>query len=92
MTEQPEQNVHHSTDPAQPNPADQSATVSELVQKRLEESLLSAPVKVLLQEALGDGEARGMSSVGRIYLDSVAVTGFRGIGPRTWLGLSPGPA
>lgn len=91
MTEQPEQNVHHSTDPAQPNPADQPATVAELVQKRLEESSLSEPVKVLLQEALGDGEARGTSSVGRIYLDSVAVTGFRGIGPRTWLNLSPRP-
>ncbi|MGW3246552.1 AAA family ATPase [Streptomyces sp. NPDC001070] len=91
MTEEPEQNVHHSTDPAEPNPADQPATVAELVQKRLAESSLSDPVKVLLQEALGDGEARGTSSVGRIYLDSVAVTGFRGIGPRTWLGLSPRP-
>ncbi|MCP3821509.1 ATP-binding protein [Streptomyces sp. A3M-1-3] len=87
-TEQSEQNVHHSTDPAQP---DQPATVAELVQRRLEESSLSEPVKVLLQEGLGNGEARGTSSVGRIYLESVAVTGFRGIGPRTWLGLSPRP-
>ncbi|WP_405668917.1 AAA family ATPase [Streptomyces sp. NBC_00055] len=91
MTEQPEQNVHHSTDPAQPNPADQPATVADLMQKRLEESSLSAPVKVLLQEALVNGEVRGTSSAGRIYLDSIAVTGFRGIGPRTWLGLNPRP-
>ncbi|MFC4607088.1 AAA family ATPase [Streptomyces maoxianensis] len=90
-TEQPEENVHHSTDPARPNPAEQPATVAELVQTRLEESSLSEPVKVLLQEALGDGKARETSSVGRIYLDSVAVTGFRGIGPRAWLGLSPRP-
>ncbi|MCZ7459197.1 AAA family ATPase [Streptomyces sp. WMMC940] len=89
--EQPEENLHHSTDITRPNPADQPATVAELVQLRLEESSLSEPVKVLLQEALGRGEERGTSSVGRIYLESVAVTGFRGIGPRTWLGLSPRP-
>ncbi|HLL35868.1 MAG TPA: AAA family ATPase [Streptomyces sp.] len=90
-TEQPEQNARHSTRSAQPAPAGQSMPVAELVQARLAEATLSEPVKVLLKEALGDGDAQETTPTGRIYLDSVAVTGFRGIGPRTWLNLSPRP-
>ncbi|WP_329370203.1 hypothetical protein [Streptomyces sp. NBC_01483] len=44
---------------------------------------------MLLKDTLGEGETEGTSSVGRIHLASVAVTGFRGILPRTWLNLSP---
>jgi recombinational DNA repair ATPase RecF len=91
MTEQSEQYEHPSTDLAQPVAGDQPATVAGLVGQRLEESPLSEHVKALLREALGEGETREASSAGRIYLNSVAVTGFRGIGPRTWLGLSPRP-
>ncbi|MFJ9360773.1 AAA family ATPase [Streptomyces mirabilis] len=87
-TEQPQHTAHHSTQPPQTAP---SMPVAELVEARLAETVLSEPVKVLLKDALGEGEAEGPSSVGRIHLASVAVTGFRGIGPRTWLNLSPRP-
>nr|WP_248296731.1 ATP-binding protein [Streptomyces sp. S1D4-11] len=87
-TEQPQHTAHHSTQPTQTAP---SMPVAELVEARLAEAVLSEPVKVLLKDALGEGEAEGPSTVGRIYLASVAVTGFRGIGPRTWLNLSPQP-
>jgi recombinational DNA repair ATPase RecF len=75
----------------QPHPTDRPATVAELVQTRLVDAPLPEPVKVLLKEALGDGTTRETSSVSRIYLESVAVTRFRGIGPRAWLKLSPRP-
>ncbi|MEU3293345.1 hypothetical protein ABZ722_13370 [Streptomyces longwoodensis] len=75
----------------QPHPTDRPATVAELVQTRLADAPLPEPVKVLLKEALGDGTTRETSSVSRIYLESVAVTRFRGIGPRAWLKLSPRP-
>ncbi|WP_369248129.1 AAA family ATPase [Streptomyces sp. R41] len=87
-TEQPQHTAHPSTQPTQTAP---SMPVAELVEARLAEAVLSEPVKVLLKDALGEKEAEGPSSVGRIYLASVAVTGFRGIGPRTWLNLSPRP-
>ncbi|MFF7123347.1 AAA family ATPase [Streptomyces sp. NPDC008240] len=91
VTEQPRQNAHNPTDPARPAPSDQPVSVAGLVEARLAEEALTEPVKVLLKEALGDGEPRGTSSVGRIYLESVAVARFRGIGPRAWLKLSPRP-
>jgi hypothetical protein len=91
MTEQPEQNAHDPEDTARSDQGDPPGTVAALMRRRLEESPLAEPVKLLLREALGDGETRGRSSAGRIYLESVAVTGFRGIGPRAWLGLSPRP-
>ncbi|MFF7565249.1 AAA family ATPase [Streptomyces pseudovenezuelae] len=91
VTEQPPQNAHHPTDPARPAPSDQPLPVATLVEARLAEESLSGPVKVLLKEALGDGEPRATSSAGRIYLESVAVARFRGIGPRALLKLSPRP-
>ncbi|WP_411091910.1 AAA family ATPase [Streptomyces sp. 049-1] len=91
VTEQPRQNAHDPTDPARPAPSDQPAPVACLVEARLAEEELSEPVKVLLKEALGVGEPREASPAGRIYLESVAVARFRGIGPRAWLKLSPRP-
>ncbi|MFE6551722.1 AAA family ATPase [Streptomyces sp. NPDC057746] len=87
----PKQNAHYSTDPARMPPPGQSVPLADLVEARLAEAELSEPAKALLKEALGDGETQGTSPGGRIYLDSVSVTGFRGIGPRTWLNLSPRP-
>ncbi|MFF8999280.1 AAA family ATPase [Streptomyces achromogenes] len=75
----------------QPHSTDRPATVAELVQTRLADAPLPEPVKVLLKEALGDGTTQETPSVSRIYLESVAVTRFRGIGPRAWLKLSPRP-
>ncbi|MCX4233796.1 AAA family ATPase [Streptomyces ortus] len=91
VTEQPQQNADHPADPAQPTPADQPVPVAELVRTRLGEVALTEPVKTLLKEALGDSETGGTSTVGRIYLESVAVARFRGIGPRALLKLSPRP-
>ncbi|WP_327683278.1 AAA family ATPase [Streptomyces sp. NBC_00467] len=91
VTEQPQRNANHPTDPAQPPPADQPVPVAELVRTRLGEVALTEPVKALLNEALGDSETGGTSTVGRIYLESVAVARFRGIGPRALLKLSPRP-
>ncbi|MEH0424457.1 AAA family ATPase [Streptomyces sp. B21-083] len=91
VTEQPQQNADHPTDPAEPTPSDQPVPVAELVRTRLGEAALTEPVKALLNEALGDSETRETSTVGRIYLESVAVARFRGIGPRALLKLSPRP-
>ncbi len=76
---------------AAPDPNEPPLPVAELVAARLAAAPLGDPVKALLREALGDEEALEASQVSRIYLDSVAVAGFRGIGPRTWLNLSPRP-
>ncbi|SBW20864.1 hypothetical protein FDG2_1828 [Candidatus Protofrankia californiensis] len=95
VTEQPEQNAHRPS-PSQPQtagtaPAGQPVPVAELVAARLAEAGLDEPVKALLREALGSVEEQGASPTGRIYLESVAVSGFRGIGPRAFLNLTPYP-
>lgn len=76
---------------AAPAPHDPPLPVGELVAVRLAQAPLGEPVKTLLKEALGDEEAQRGSPGGRIYLGAVAVTGFRGIGPRARLNLSPRP-
>ncbi|GLW17642.1 hypothetical protein Stsp01_43850 [Streptomyces sp. NBRC 13847] len=91
VTEQPQRNADDPTDPSQPCPADQPVPVAGLVEARLAEAALTEPVKALLKEALGESETRGTSPIGRIYLESVAVARFRGIGPRALLKLSPRP-
>ncbi|WP_329490207.1 AAA family ATPase [Kitasatospora sp. NBC_01246] len=68
--------------------------LAETVAKRLAESALPEPVKALIREALDSnaaGTATSSAPSGRVYLDSVAVNGFRGIGPRARLSLSPRP-
>lgn len=70
--------------------------LTETVMARLAESTLPEPVKALLRDSLGgdttDSEtvASGVAS-GRVYLDSLTVNGFRGVGPRARLSLSPRP-
>lgn len=70
--------------------------LAETVATRLAESALTDPVKALLRDALGSGTAdagttTSSAASGRVYLDSLAVNGFRGIGPRARLSLSPRP-
>ncbi|MFI8390686.1 AAA family ATPase [Streptomyces sp. NPDC085540] len=69
--------------------------LAETVATRLAESALTDPVKALLRDALGSGTAdagtTSFASPGRVYLDSLTVNGFRGIGPRARLSLSPRP-
>ncbi|WP_329026214.1 AAA family ATPase [Streptomyces sp. NBC_01423] len=91
MTERPDQSAHDPEDTEPSDQDDRPETMATLMRRRIEESPLGEPVKLLLKEALGAGEARGASTVGRIYLESVAVTRFRGIGPRAWLKLTPRP-
>ncbi|MFI8347534.1 AAA family ATPase [Streptomyces sp. NPDC085596] len=90
-SEQNQPNAHPSTDPAPQAPAAESMPLAELVEARLTAATLGEPVKALLTEALGSAQPPGNSPTGRIYLDSVSVEGFRGIGPRAWLNLSPRP-
>jgi recombinational DNA repair ATPase RecF len=70
-------------------PAAESVPLADLVETRLAAASLGEPVKALLTEALGSAQTPGNSPMGRIFLDSVSVEGFRGIGPRAWLNLSP---
>ncbi|MEU7026534.1 AAA family ATPase [Streptomyces sp. NPDC046275] len=68
--------------------------LAETVATRLAESALTEPVKTLLHEALDSdttGATPSSDSPGRAYLDSLTINGFRGIGPRARLGLSPRP-
>lgn len=91
-TEQNPQNAHRPpARPVQPAGDTQSLSVADVVAARLAEAKLSESVKTLLKEALGEADTHGTSSVRRVYLDSIAVTGFRGIGPRAWLNLNAHP-
>ncbi|MET7904789.1 AAA family ATPase [Streptomyces sp. NPDC005355] len=90
-SEQTKPDAHLSMSTAVKAPAGQSVPLADLVEARLAAADLGEPVKALLAEALGDAEIQGTSPMGRIYLDSVSVEGFRGIGPRAWLNLSPLP-
>jgi len=79
---------------AAPAPASAEQPLPVLVQARLAEAKLDEPVKLLLKEALGSGDGEGpeaASPAGRIHLESVNVSGFRGIGPKAWLNLNPRP-
>ncbi|WP_129840317.1 AAA family ATPase [Streptomyces sp. RFCAC02] len=91
VTEQPQRNADDPVDPTRPDSADQPAHLADLVRTRLGEAALTESVKALLKEALGESETRGISPVGRVYLDSLTINGFRGIGPRARLNLSPRP-
>ncbi|MFC9258668.1 AAA family ATPase [Streptomyces hydrogenans] len=72
-------------------------SLAETVAARLAESALPEPVKALLHDALGSDTADAGTATtspaasGRVYFDSLAVNGFRGIGPRARLSLSPRP-
>ncbi|MEU0400392.1 AAA family ATPase [Streptomyces sp. NPDC006197] len=71
--------------------------LAETVAARLAGSALPETVKALVRDALGSDAAdagtatTSSAAAGRVYLDSLAVNGFRGIGPRARLGLSPRP-
>ncbi|WP_240970078.1 AAA family ATPase [Actinacidiphila epipremni] len=79
----------------EPPAPDDPPTLSRLVRDRLAASTLAAPVKTLLLDVLGAPEpsddAPSSTPAERVYLESVAVTGFRGIGRRAKLPLAPKP-
>lgn len=82
-----ERNDDHPENPAQP---EQAPTLDALMRSRLADSVLPDTTKSLLLEVLGaTGDPTAATSDGRVYLDSVSVTGFRGIGRKTRLSLAP---
>ncbi|MFI6278308.1 AAA family ATPase [Streptomyces sp. NPDC050988] len=91
MTDHPERN-----EPTE-NPENRNSTLTRLT-GRLEASALTEATKEMLGEALGGGSgADADGSVGgphpdhRVFLDSVSVTGFRGIGRKARLPLTAKP-
>ncbi|KIQ63147.1 hypothetical protein TR51_30735 [Kitasatospora griseola] len=74
-----------------------ASPLAEAVAARLAESDLPGAVKALVSDALGsdtnraDTTSTSSATSGRVYLSSLAVNGFRGIGPRARLSLSPRP-
>lgn len=72
-------------------------SLAETLAARLAESPLPETVKALVRDALGSDTAEtgtaatSSAASGRVYLDSLAVNGFRGIGPRARLSLGPRP-
>ncbi|MFD4942090.1 AAA family ATPase [Streptomyces sp. NPDC058409] len=82
------------SEPSAPSdrPAEGEPSLAGLLDDRLTASSLAEGTKALLAQALGDAHTVATSAASRIYLDSVAVTGFRGIGPRVKLDLAPRPS
>ncbi|MER7467174.1 AAA family ATPase [Streptomyces sp. NPDC097981] len=81
--------MEHNTD--QSAGPEGSKVLTRLLENRLAASGLSDATKELLRDALGDHEGGEVRAAGRVYLDSVSVAGFRGIGRKSWLSLTPKP-
>nr|MDT0665370.1 AAA family ATPase [Micromonospora sp. DSM 115978] len=65
--------------------------IAELAAARLATAALPDAVKAVLGEALGAVETPAASALGQIYLGSITVTGYRGIGGPARLSLSAKP-
>jgi hypothetical protein len=72
-------------------PVGESLPIAELAVARLAAATMSRSVSALLSETLAAVETPAATAIGRIYLESVAVTDYRGIGDRTWFRLAPRP-
>ncbi|MGW0663182.1 AAA family ATPase [Streptodolium elevatio] len=86
---QPSAAIGHGRSSAESDPSP-----TELIRARLASSTLSPTTKALLADVLAEsvGECAGAAGNSpRVYVDSVAVTGFRGIGPTARLRLRPAP-
>ncbi|WP_432185784.1 AAA family ATPase [Streptomyces sp. Tue6028] len=97
MTENPEQNgpPKNPEQSGRTPGSDGSSTLSRLA-ARLEASALAEAAKEILREALGEAGADTDASAGphpnhRAFLDSISVTGFRGIGRKARLPLTAKP-
>lgn len=75
-------------------------SVAEIITGKLDEGKVPEQVAGLILDAMrgsapdadvGAGKGGQPSGPGRVYLKSVSVEGFRGIGPRATLYLTPGP-
>ncbi|KJE20211.1 AAA domain [Frankia torreyi] len=74
-----------------PQPTVMATPIAELAAARLAAAALPESAKAALREAFGAVETPAASALGRIYLESIAVTGYRGIGAPTRLSLSASP-
>jgi recombinational DNA repair ATPase RecF len=76
--------------PAAP-PVSESLPIAEIAVARLAAATMSRSVSALLSEAFAAVETPAATAIGRLYVESVAVTDYRGIGERTWFRLAPRP-
>ncbi|WP_411574209.1 AAA family ATPase [Streptomyces fradiae] len=81
--------MEHNTDRSAGTEA--SKALARLLENRLDASGLSDASKELLREALGGNNGSQERATRCVYLDSVSVTGFRGIGRKSRLSLAPKP-
>ncbi|MBX6387979.1 MAG: AAA family ATPase [Frankia sp.] len=65
--------------------------IADLVAARLAAARLPDQVKSLIRDALGTAQPTSGTPTGRVYLESVAVAGYRGVGHRVALPLAPRP-
>jgi recombinational DNA repair ATPase RecF len=67
-------------------------SLSGVLERRIADAHLTENVKELLAESLGSRSAESSEPAAKqVYLDSVKVSGFRGIGPEARLALTPVP-
>ncbi|WP_259316128.1 AAA family ATPase [Capillimicrobium parvum] len=68
-------------------------TIAAQLRARLDVSELDADAKAVISAAIGDGDAlpAAAKTVAGVYLKSISVRGFRGIGPEAVLSLRPQP-
>ncbi|MFJ6140997.1 AAA family ATPase [Kitasatospora sp. NPDC092286] len=79
-----------STNPAPTTPASQASPITAVVQ-RLESSALSEEVASLVREVLEGLDDSEAAAIRGVYLKSITVEGFRGIGEAATLHLPSGP-
>ncbi|MCU7823232.1 AAA family ATPase [Kitasatospora sp. DSM 101779] len=79
-----------STSPAPTTPAPQASPIAAVVQ-RLESSALSEEVASLVREALEGVDDSEAAVIRGVYLKSITVEGFRGIGEAATLHIPSGP-
>ncbi|MDB1088559.1 ATP-binding protein [Streptomyces sp. ACA25] len=89
---QPESPAPGTPGPASGRRSCGPAALWQVVEERLSASALDGETQALVRDCLGEGPAHGSPfQVPSLYLQSVTVRGFRGIGPAAGLPLAPGP-
>ncbi|CAO5166434.1 Nuclease SbcCD subunit C [Frankia sp. AiPs1] len=79
------------SEPGASAPQVMATPIAELAAIRLEAATLPDAARAALREAFGAVETPAASALGHIHLESITVTGYRGIGASTKLALPTGP-
>ncbi|MCK9894176.1 ATP-binding protein [Frankia sp. AgB32] len=90
----PEPRVPHGESPTsapEPAPAVRATPIAELAAARLAAAALPESVKAVLREASDAVERPAASAMGQIWLESITVAGYRGIGAPARLSLPAAP-